>query len=347
MSGASVAVAVAAGRRRGLTLGAGLLLALGVLVLVLLAGVALGARSIPPAEVLRALLAPVAGDTDHTVVRDLRVPRTLIGLAAGAALGLAGTLIQGVTRNPLADPGLLGLNAGAALAVVAAITWLGTTAAAQFVWFAFAGTAIAAVIVFGVAARGPAAASPVTLVLVGAAVTAAAMSLTTLIVLGDLETLDRYRFWMAGSLVVGDMSTLLALAPFMLVGALLAVTTARSLDAIALGDDMARGLGQRLGRARLVAAAAIVLLCGAATALAGPIAFVGLVVPHVARAITGSDHRWMLAYAAVLGAILLIAADVIGRLIAGPSEIEAGLVVTFLGAPVLIVLARRSRLAGL
>ncbi|WP_217914694.1 FecCD family ABC transporter permease [Miltoncostaea marina] len=329
-------------RRGPARLAAGLVACLAALAGVLVLGVALGARSVPFDVVVDALVAYDPGVNDQVVVRELRVPRTLIGLAAGAALGLAGAVIQGVTRNPIADPGLLGVNAGAALAVVSAITLLGVSTPAGYVWFAFAGAALAATLVYGIGAVGRDGATPVRLVLVGAAVTAAATSLTTMMLLGDIETLDRYRFWVVGSLVGRDLGTLAAMAPFLAAGAVLALAVGRVLNVIALGDDVARGLGQRLGAARAAAALAVVLLCGAATAVAGPLVFVGLVVPHVARRVTGPDYRWILAYSAVLGPILLIAADVAGRLIARPGEIEAGLVAAFLGAPVMIALVRRA-----
>lgn len=326
---------------------AGLVATVAALVAVAVLGVALGARSIPLDTVLQALVDPAAGNNDHLVVRELRLPRTVIGLAVGAALGMAGTVIQGMTRNPIADPGLLGVNAGAALAVVAAITWLGVASPAGYVWFALAGAAVAAAAVYAIGAIGRDGATPVRLALVGAAFTAAATSLTTMMLLIDIDTFDRYRFWVVGSLVGRDLGTLAVMAPFLVVGAVLALGAGRVLNAVSLGDDVARGLGQRLGRARAAAAASVVLLCGAATALAGPIVFVGLVVPHIARRITGPDYRWILAHSALLGPILLVGADVVGRLIARPAEIEAGLLVAFIGAPVMMALVRRSSLSGL
>jgi len=321
---------------------AGLLLAV-----VMLLGLAVGSRSVSPVTVVQALLDPGAGGNDGLVVRDQRLPRVLIGLAVGAALGVAGAVMQGLTRNPIADPGLLGVNAGASLAVVAAITWFGVSGPSGYVWFAFAGAALAAVLVHAIGSRGRDGPTPVTLALVGAAVTAAGTSLTTILLLTDIDTLDLYRFWIVGSLVGRDLGVLVTLLPFLIAGAVLAFGTGRMLNAVSLGDDVARGLGQHLGRARAAAGIAIVLLCGAAVALAGPIVFIGLVVPHVARRITGPDHRWILAYSAVLGPILLIAADVAGRVVAPPGELEAGLVVAFVGAPVLIALVRGRRLAEL
>jgi iron complex transport system permease protein len=333
--------------RRRLVLAAGLGALLLLLLVTVLLGFALGARPVAPGAVVDALLHPDTSDNDHMVVRDLRVPRTLIGLVVGAALGLAGTVMQGVTRNPVADPGLLGVNAGASLFVVVAITWLGIGSPSGFVPFAFAGAAAASALVYGIGTIGRGGAASVRLALVGAAFTAGATSLISLVLVTDLDTLNVYRFWVVGSLAGRDADLLVTLGPFLAGGLVLAFAIARDLDVLALGDEVARGLGQRLGRARAAAAVAIVLLCGSATALAGPIVFVGLVVPHVARRLTGPDHRWMLPYAMVLGAVLMIAADVIGRLVVRPGELEVGLVAAFLGAPLMIAIVRRSRIAAL
>jgi iron complex transport system permease protein len=218
---------------------------------------------------------------------------------------------------------------------------------AGYAWFAVAGTAAAAAVVFGIGALGRDGAAPARLALVGAAFTAAATSLTTLVLLADLDTLDRYRFWVVGSLAGRDAGTLVAVLPLLAVGAVVALGTGRALNAVALGDDVARGLGHRLGLARAACALAVVLLCGGATALVGPIAFVGLVTPHLARRIAGPDHRWMLRYAPVIGATVLVAADIVGRLVAPPGELEAGIVLALLGAPVMIAVVRRTRVAGL
>ena len=314
---------------------------------VVLLSLAVGARGIAPGAVLDAILSPVLSNNDHMVVRDLRVPRTVIGLLAGAALGLAGAIMQGVTRNPLADPGLLGVNAGASLAVVVGISFFGATQPGGFVWFAFAGAAAATAVVYAIGSSGRGGATPIKLALSGAALTAALTSVITLILVTDLDTLNLYRFWAVGSLVGRDLGTAAVVLPFLLVGAVLALLSGPGLNLLALGDDLARGLGQSVLRARIASALAIVLLCGSATALAGPLVFVGLVVPHLARRFSGSDYRWILAYSLLLGPVLLIAADVLGRLIALPGEIEAGLVVAFLGAPVLIAFARRSTVTSL
>ncbi len=302
----------------------------------------LGSRAIDLTAVLDALAGRTGDSVEQMVVLDLRVPRTVIGLVAGAALGLAGALMQGLTRNPLADPGLLGVNAGASLAVVIAISTLGVTTPSGYIWFAFLGATIAAVVVYAVASGrgGP---TPISLTLAGAAVTAVLTSLITLVLLRDLDTLGQYRFWSVGSLVARDVGTVATLAPFLVVGAIVALVLGRSLNGLALGDDVARGLGQKVGLTRLAAGLAIILLCGSATSLAGPLVFVGLVVPHVARRLVGPDFRWIMVYSLPLGAILLVLADTLGRLIAQPSELEAGIVVALIGAPVLIALVRRGR----
>lgn len=332
------------GRRR-----AGVLATVSLLVaiaLVCLASLMWGARDVPVGDVWSALVAPDSGDNDHLVVRDLRLPRTLIGLVAGLALGASGALMQGVTRNPIADPGLLGINSGASLAVLAAIAWFGVGSAAGYLWFAFAGAAAAALLVYGAASLGWEGVTPVKLALVGAAVTATCTSVITVVLLTDQRTLGEYRFWQVGSLVNRPLDVLTTVSPFVVAGLLVALAAGRVLNALALGDDVARGLGQDVTRGRLLVVVGIVLLCGSAVALVGPIAFVGLVVPHVARALVGPDYRWIVPLSALLGPVLLLAADVAGRLLARPSEIEAGLVVALFGAPVLIALVRRSKAAA-
>lgn len=316
---------------------------LALLLLAVVASLALGAREIALGQVWAALVDPVAGDNDHLVVRDLRVPRTLVGLVGGAALGVAGALMQGVTRNPIADPGLLGINSGASLAVLGAISLLGVTSVSGYLWFAFAGAALAAVVVYGAASLGPEGVTPVKLALVGAAVTATSTSVITVVLLADTQALDDYRFWQVGSLANRPLDVLTAVAPFVVVGLVLALAAGRVLDALALGDDVARGLGQDVVRGRLLVVLAVVLLCGSAVSMVGPIAFVGLAVPHLARAVVGLDHRRIVAVSALLGPVLLLGADVVGRLVVRPGELEAGLVVALVGAPVLLLVVRRSQ----
>ncbi|MBX5441275.1 MAG: iron chelate uptake ABC transporter family permease subunit [Solirubrobacteraceae bacterium] len=325
-----------------------LALGLAAAVLVLLAGasVAVGTRSIDLATVVDALLHGGHGE-EGVIVRDLRVPRTLLGLAVGVALGLAGALMQALTRNPLADPGLLGVNAGAAAAVVVAVGLLGVGSLTGYVWFAFAGAALAAVVVHAIGAAGRGGAGPVRLALAGTAVTAALTAFTQAVTLMDRDAFDRWRAWSVGALGGRDADTLAQVAPFLVAGALLALALGRALNAIALGDETGRALGARVGRTRLLGALAVTLLCGAATAAIGPILFVGLTVPHVARAIAGADQRWVLAFSTVLAPALLLAADVVGRVVARPGELQAGIVTALLGAPVFIAIVRRRRIARL
>ena len=324
-----------------------LLLATGAVVLLSLASLAIGARSVPLATVLEALTHYDPTSTDQLVVVTSRLPRTVLGLLVGAALGLAGCAMQGVTRNPLADPGILGVNGGAALAIVLGISVFGVTDAAGYVWFAFAGAAAASVLVYTVAALGREGATPVKLALAGAALTAFFGAITTALLLGDRQAFDQFRFWQVGSLNGRGLGIAVEVLPFLIVGGLLALGLGRSLNTLALGDDVARGLGARVGLIRIGTAVAVVLLCGAATAAAGPVGFVGLTIPHVARALVGTDYRRILPTSMLLGPVLLLAADVLGRVIARPGEVQVAIVTALIGAPVFVILVRRHRLAGL
>ncbi|WNB84540.1 iron ABC transporter permease [Cellulomonas sp. ATA003] len=324
--------------------------ALGVVLLLAVAiSLTVGARSTSPGTVLTALLDPaaLADPADAVVVRDLRGPRTVIGLLAGAALGLAGVVMQGVTRNPIADPGLLGVNAGAAFAVVLGISVVGIGSNAGLAAFALAGALVAASLIAVIATSARAGAAPAVLVVAGAAVTAGLTSLTTLVLLGDPGALDRYRLWTVGSLAGRDLELAGSLAPLQLVGAVVALALARALDALALGDDVARGLGFRPLPTRAAAIGAVVVLCGTATALAGPLVFVGLLGAHGARALVGGRHARLLPVAAMLGAALVVLADSLGRVVVPPGELEVGIVVAAAGAPLLIALVRSGRAAGL
>ena len=338
-----------AGRRalRPRYLVAGLVLLVLTLGAVTLLSIAVGARAIPFGHVLDAFFDHDANDTEHVIVMTLRVPRTLVGLLVGAALGLSGAVMQGVARNPLADPGLLGVNEGAALFVVISIAFFGVTGTLGSVWFAFAGAALVSAVVYGIGSMGREGATPVKLALAGAAVAAALGSVTTAILLTDVQAFDQFRFWSVGSLAGRGYDTIAAVAPFILIGTVLALCTGRVLNALALGDDVARGLGQKVWLARLLSAAAVVLLCGAATAAAGPIGFIGLTVPHVARLVTGPDYRWILPYSMLLAPILLLGSDIIGRVIARPGEVQVGIVTAMIGAPFFIALVRRRKLAEL
>ncbi|MFI6480221.1 FecCD family ABC transporter permease [Nonomuraea sp. NPDC050663] len=333
-------------RGRQVPLATGLVLALALLVAAALVSVAVGARSIPLPTVLDALTAP-DGSTDHTVIREVRIPRTLLGIGVGACLGLAGALIQSLTRNPLADPGLLGISEGAAVGVTIAIALLGLTDPALYVWFAFAGAALASVLVYSIGTANRSGASPVRLALAGVAVGMVLLAVAQAILRIDTKTYDKMRFWLTGSLAAQTGDVLVRLAPFMIVGLVLGLLLARPHNGLALGEEAGRAVGVNVGWTRGLTALAVTLLCGSATAAAGPIWFVGLAVPHAVRAVVGADQRWLLPYTAVLAPVLLLAADVAGRVIALPGEVQVGIMAAFLGAPVFILLARRRRLVAL
>lgn len=323
-----------------------LVLALGVLVLVCLASLAFGARQIPLETLVQALTRFDPANGDHAVVHS-RIPRTVTGLLVGAALGVAGTAMQGVARNPLADPGILGVNAGAALAVVTGIYLFGVAELTGYIWFAFAGAALAAAAVYGIASIGREGATPIKLALAGAALTAGLSSLMNGVLVSSQDTLDAFRFWQIGSVGGRGWDAIGAVLPFIGAGLLLTLSTGRLLNNFALGDDVARGLGQRVGLSRAFTALGVVVLCGAATALAGPIAFIGLVIPHLVRSFTGPDYRWILPYALLLAPVLLLGADIVGRLVALPGEIQAGIMTAVIGAPVFIWIVRQRKTAGL
>ncbi|MFD9589016.1 FecCD family ABC transporter permease [Streptomyces sp. NPDC059980] len=321
----------------------GLLLSVGLLALVALASIAIGAKALPLDQVWHGLF-HYSGTYSDVVVGD-RISRTVLGLLVGAALGLSGAVLQALTRNPLADPGLLGINAGASAAVVTAITYFGVTSLSGYVWFAFGGAAaVGALVWFLGGSRG---ATPVRLALAGTAISAALYGYLQAVMITDDAALGKMRFWTVGSLASATDSTIRQVAPFLAVGTLLALALARPLNAMAMGDDTARALGANLNRTRALSMAAATVLCGAATAACGPIVFVGLMVPHVVRSFTGPDLRWILPYATVLSPVLLLGADVLGRMAARPAELQVGIVTAILGGPVFIFLVRRRRTAQL
>jgi iron complex transport system permease protein len=335
-----------------------LVLLVGVVAVAAAASVAVGANPLSPLQVWWALVHPTGGEGD-IVVNSLRLPRTALGLVVGLALGVAGALMQGHTRNPLADPGLLGVSDGAALGVVVAVFGFGVTTLDGYVWFAFAGALLASITVFLIggigtvsgagrvgsgAGGGLGGASPVSLALAGIAVGALLKGITTTLALFDSRTLDAYRFWAVGSLAGRPPELVWQILPYVVAGLFAAAVNVRALNALTLGDDTARALGHRILLSRAVGIGAITLLSGSAVAAAGPLAFVGLVVPHVARTVTGPDHRWLVPYSGLLGAALLLVADVIGRVVARPGELLAGTALALIGAPCFIALVRRRRL---
>jgi iron complex transport system permease protein len=324
----------------------GLAVAAAALLLVIVLSVAVGAKPIPLGTVVHALLGD-SGSYNGSVITDLRLPRTLLGVAVGAALALAGVLMQALTRNPLADPGIFGVNTGAAAAVVLAIWLWRFTSLSSYVWFAFAGAGAASVLVYLLGSRGRGGTSPARLALAGTAVSAVLTAVIYFVTLLNPDVFDEFRFWNVGSLAGAGMPVLWQVLPFIALGTLLALGLAGALNALALGDETARALGGNVARTRALGALAVTLLCGAATAAAGPIAFVGLTIPHMVRAVTGPDHRWVLPYSLLLGPLLLLGADVIGRVIAEPGEVQVGIITAFVGAPVFIALVRGRRIPQL
>ncbi|TQN30174.1 iron complex transport system permease protein [Haloactinospora alba] len=326
--------------------GAGLAVAALVTAAVALASLLVGREVLSPADVYAAYADFTGSDTD-LIVTHLRVPRTLAGVGVGVALGVAGAVVQGVTRNPLGGPGILGVNVGASLAAVLAITFLGVTAVNGYVWFAFVGAAVATVVVYGVASLGSDGVTPVKLALAGAAMSALLGSVTSAVILRDRTSLDEYRFWSVGSLAGAESQMLAQALPFAAVGLVMAVALVRQLNALALGDELAQALGLRLWLVRLLGGVTVVLLAGTATAAAGPIGFLGLAVPHAARALAGPDYRWIVPWTAVLSPALLLTADIVGRVAVRPEELQVGIVMALVGAPVFIYLVRRQRRAGM
>ncbi|MFZ4239515.1 FecCD family ABC transporter permease [Streptomyces murinus] len=321
----------------------GLLLSVVLLALVAVASIAIGAKALTLAQVWHGLFHD--SGTYGDVVVDERLARTVLGLLAGAALGLSGAVLQALTRNPLADPGLLGINAGASAAVVTAISFFGVTSLSGYVWFAFLGAAaVGALVWFLGGSRG---ATPVRLALAGTAISAALYGYLQAVMIMDDAALGRMRFWTVGSLASASETTIVQVLPFLAVGSVLALGLARPLNAVTMGDDTARALGAHLNRTRALAMLAATVLCGAATAACGPIVFVGLMVPHAVRSFTGPDLRWILPYAAVLSPVLLLGADVIGRVVARPAELQVGIVTAVIGGPVFIFVVRRRRTAQL
>lgn len=326
--------------------GGGLAVCLVALGVVCLLSVALGTKNIALGTVWDAF-AHFTDTDDQSIVRELRVPRTVLGLLAGVAFGVCGAVIQAVTRNPLADTQILGINAGASLFVVFAVGVLGLTRLSAYMWFGFVGVAVAMVLVYLLGSLGRGGATPVRLTLAGVALGAVMDGLSAGIRLVRPRAFDYLRFWDVGSLAGRDLDVAWQVLPFIAVGLALAIAVARSLNAVALGDDLARALGASVTRTRVLAMVSVMLLAGAATAAVGPIGFVGLMVPHVARWIAGPDQRWIVAYTVVLSPVLMLAADIVGRLVVRPGELRVGIVTAFVGAPVLIWWVRRARVSGL
>jgi iron complex transport system permease protein len=328
-------------RKLRFTRATGLLLGLiGVLVITILS-LRIGSLPVSNQDAWGAIFNFNPDSYEQTVVRSLRVPRTAVGLAIGASLAVAGAVMQGVTRNPLADPFILGVSSGASFALVTAIYYFQLTQATQYVWFAFAGALAASSLVFLIGSTGREGPTPVKLALAGVVVSAALSAWTSALLLLDEETFDIVRFWLAGSVINRDMNTFFLMLPFLLGAAGGCVLLGHQLNVLSLGEETAQSLGMRTGRTRLICSVLVVVITGAAVAIAGPIGFVGLAVPHMVRTFVGADYRWILPASFIYGAIFLVAADIVGRIVTRPAELEVGIVTALVGAPVMVFLARQ------
>ena len=323
----------------------GFLIVVAVLVVIAIVSVKVGSRGVEWSDVFAVL----GGDSEgmNQAAVEKRIPRTILAIIVGAALGVSGAVMQGVTRNPLADPGILGVNMGASLAVVIGISYFGLSTASNYIWVAIIGAAAAAVFVYFVGSLGRGGATPLKLALAGAATSAALVSFVTAIILGRNDVADTVQSWRVGGVGGASYAGIEQVLPFLIVGFIISMLSARGLNSLALGDDLAAGLGERVALVRGGGALGAIILCGAATAVAGPIAFVGLVVPHACRLIVGVDYRWLLPYSAVTGAVLLTVADVIGRIVARPAEIDVGILTALIGAPFFIYIVRRQKVGAL
>ncbi|PJF39040.1 MAG: iron ABC transporter permease [Phototrophicales bacterium] len=300
----------------------------------------IGAADIDSSTVIDAVLHYDASIYDHLIIRLVRMPRVVSGMMVGASLAVAGGIMQGLTRNPLASPGILGVNAGAAFAVVLAVYLLGQVSLRAYMSYALLGAAVAGIIVYGLGSMGHGGMTPLKLTLAGAVFTAFVTSFTSALLISDQETLDQIRFWTAGSLAGRDWELVEFIAPILGGGMIGALVIARQITTISLGEDIARGLGQNTVLIRLIAACLVVFLAGGSVALAGPIAFVGLIAPHLARFVVGADYRWILPYSAALGALIITIGDTLARIIVKPEELPVGVMTALIGAPFFIYLAR-------
>lgn len=323
-----------------------LILSIILLIASIIASLSFGARVVSFQDIMDGLFGQNKDSFAANIVRK-RLSRTVFSLLCGAALGVSGALMQAITRNPLADPSILGVNTGAALFVVCGLAFFNISTANQYIWFALIGAALTAAFVFGIGSMGRGGATPIKLVLAGAATTAALSSLVTAILIPNSYAMDQFRFWQVGSVGSGTWNSITTFLPFLAIGIIIAFMAAPALNALALGDDVASGLGVRPGLLRLGAAVGGVMLCGAATALAGPIGFIGLLSTHAMRLILGPDVRFIIPMSAIAGAVILTFSDVIGRLVASPGELEVGVVTAFIGAPILIILAKKSKVRSL
>ena len=316
-------------------------LGLGVIALIicLIYSVTLGAREIALDSILKSFT-DFDSSFDHLIIQTVRLPRSLIAIAVGASLSVSGALMQGLTRNPLAETGILGISAGGALAVVGTLFIGGSSSLTVYAGAAFVGAAIAAAVVYGLASLGSGGLTPLNLTIAGAAITAFISSITTAILIVSQQTLEEIRFWLAGSLAGRDFELFLNLFPCMVLGMLLALLLGRQITTMSLGEEIATSLGQQTLVIKLLTAASVVLLAGSSVAIAGPIGFIGLVVPHGVRFFIRTDYRWILPYSAIFGSILLLLSDIAARVLLKPQELPVGVMTALIGAPVFVYLVK-------
>lgn len=327
-------------RTRKLAPAAGLLLGIVILLVAVFLSLIYGHTEISLSTIYSAF-AHSDNSPGQIVLRTVRIPRALIAALVGGSLAVAGALMQALTRNPLASPGILGVNAGAAMMVVVAVFLFRLPTLSLYAWFAFLGAALAAVLVYGLASLGRGSVTPLRLTVAGAAMTALLQSLMQAILVVNERTLDEIRFWLAGSVAGRDLEILMQVLPYMLVGLVGALALSGQITTLSLGEDVAKGLGQRTGWVKGAIGLLVVLLAGSSVAVAGPVGFIGLAVPHLCRWLVGTDYRWILPYSALMGAILLVLADVGARFVIRPEEVPVGVMTALLGAPFFIYLARQ------
>ncbi|MBD2165575.1 iron ABC transporter permease [Calothrix membranacea FACHB-236] len=318
---------------------AGLILGILILLTCLVYSVTLGAAEIPIKKILESFIL-FDGSYEHLVIQTVRLPRSLIALLVGSALAVSGALMQGLTRNPLADPGILGIESGAALAVVTTIFVFGSPSLSVLTIVAFLGAGVTAMLVYILGSLGKGGATPLNLTVAGAALTALISSVMTGILIVSQRTLEEIRFWLAGSLAGRDINILLSALPFVVIGLVVAFALGRQITTMSLGEDIAKGLGQQTGWVKIATAIAVVLLAGSSVSLAGPVGFIGLVVPHIVRFFIKADYRWILPYSAIVGATLLLVADVAARVLLKPQELPVGVMTALIGAPFFVYLAK-------
>ena len=314
--------------------------------LCVLASLAWGSKNVGFSQAINALLNSTDLSFSALVVRE-RIPRTIFGIMAGASLGISGALMQSITRNPIADPSILGVNTGASLFVVIGIAYFNISSANQYIWLALAGAGITAVVVYFIGSIGNGGATPIKLALAGAATSAVLTSLVSAIILPRSDAMDKFRFWQVGSIGGANWDSIRLILPFVIVGLIISIAATPALNVLALGDDVATGLGVNIGVIRIICAVAGVILSGATTAIAGPISFIGLMIPHTIRLIFGSNLNGIVPLSAIGGAALLIISDVIGRVIGSPGEVQVGIITAFIGAPILIMIARKAKVRAI